>query len=405
MVFIAIFFSISEQSKAEKCYDFQLLNGIDELVDFGLDSTGHWWAVTAPFEGQYNMIIDGGESNDYIDLNQLKFSPDGNSWAYFGETQVGWELVSNDTIIELNATKIGEIVFSPNSEVMAYTYFEGDDEVINIGGKIIRVLNRTGRLYLSWGAEKYAFVGMRNDMYVLNINGSESYMYDEITPVGFWNDGTFLYAARSGNQWEIYYQDEAISEMFESINEVKINLFGTVAVFLARDLVGNAVSVLISDDYYDPQIGASYDWAGGLALHPDTELFAYKAMLNNIYYVVFNNTEYSGGEITGEPMFTHDGSEMYFIGCNVDCFVKVNGTRHPILVEVDAGYPYAKKPGSQTLAYASSSAMVILDLMSRELYSGMMVDATIPPIYNWRNSRYETLGSINNRLYLLTCEF
>jgi hypothetical protein len=34
----------------------------------------------------------------------------------------------------------------------------------------------------------------------------------------------------------------------------------------------------------------------------------------------------------------------------------------------------------------------------------MMVDSTFSPRYNWRMDRYEALGIINNRLYLLTCK-
>jgi hypothetical protein len=35
--------------------------------------------------------------------------------------------------------------------------------------------------------------------------------------------------------------------------------------------------------------------------------------------------------------------------------------------------------------------------------SGMMTNETLNPRYNRFNDRYETLGIINNRLYLLTC--
>jgi hypothetical protein len=34
-----------------------------------------------------------------------------------------------------------------------------------------------------------------------------------------------------------------------------------------------------------------------------------------------------------------------------------------------------------------------------------MVDQLIPPRYNWRDGTYETLGSVNNKLYLMTCRY
>ena len=66
---------------------------------------------------------------------------------------------------------------------------------------------------------------------------------------------------------------------------------------------------------------------------------------------------------------------------------------------------YAKKPGSNTIAYVTNSSLIIRDFEKGELYSGMMVDNLVSPRYNWRSGLYETLGSINNKLYLLTCRF
>jgi len=49
--------------------------------------------------------------------------------------------------------------------------------------------------------------------------------------------------------------------------------------------------------------------------------------------------------------------------------------------------------------------MAVREIEFNRLYAGMMVDELIPPRYNWRKQRYESLGKINQKLYLLTCNF
>ncbi len=391
------------KSYSDKCEDYLVLSNGESIVQYGIDSTGHWWAVTEPFQGQYRITIDEQESEPFMDITNLTFSQDGQRWAYFGKTNTGWELVSNDSLIILPGTGAGEILFSPDSRMLIYSYFEGMDEVIIWGNKKIRVLNREGRLFSSWGGEKYAFVGKRGDMEVVNINGRESPLFDEIKPIGFWNDGSFVYAARSGDLWEIFFHGEALSQMYMNIFDVAINHFGTVAGILARRSPSEAVGIILSDDYYDPLVGKPYDWVGDLALHPEDELISYKAMINSNYYIVLNNTEYYGGETTGSPHFTYDGSELYFIGCSLDCFINIGGRQYNISSGLDESLHFAMKPGSKTIAYATSATMVVRYLETNQLYAGTMMDELIQPIYNWRTDRYETLGRIGNRLFLMTC--
>jgi hypothetical protein len=57
-----------------------------------------------------------------------------------------------------------------------------------------------------------------------------------------------------------------------------------------------------------------------------------------------------------------------------------------------------------TFAYSTGSTMVVRYLEDGDMRAGMMVNETIEPRYNRFEDRYETLGSTNNRLYLLTCK-
>ncbi|MDQ1266492.1 MAG: hypothetical protein QG635_1644, partial [Bacteroidota bacterium] len=243
----------------------------------------------------------------------------------------------------------------------------------------------------------------RGDNLVININGSESTLFDEIKPMGFWWDGKFVFAARSGDRWRIYKGDEEISDIYRSISEVAINLYGTAAGASAALSSGKMVAILFSDEYREPLISKQYNSVSNIALHPEVPLLSFGADWEGTNYVVLSSTEYFAGPEYSKPAFSYDGSELYFIGCDIDCFVSINGRRCPTKTMLEINYKYAYKPGSRTMAYSTSSTMIVRYLDTQELYAGMMVDRIIPPRYNWRMRRYETLGNVSGKLYLLTC--
>lgn len=183
--FIFFLLIITNIALADKCSDILLLDGSEKLAAFGLDTTHHWWAVTEPFTNKYRLYVDGVHSAVYNSLNNLVFSPDGNRWACFVQDNLHWYLITNDTIIALPGTDIGEIHFSSNSEVLAYSYFEGDLETIIYGYKQIQVYQRFSNFYVNHNGTNVAFTGYRSNAMVVNIGGVESTTYDTIIPIGF----------------------------------------------------------------------------------------------------------------------------------------------------------------------------------------------------------------------------
>lgn len=390
-------------SRADLCRDYILLDGMEKISLMGLDTTNHWWAITQPFENKYRIHIDGEMSEAYDGISSLTFSPDGSRWAYFAQYNARIILVTNDTSIALPGDEPGEIVFSPNSNMMAYSYKMQGIEMIHAGNRSYEVMNRLGRLYLSPNGERLAFLGRRAGSIVVNMNGQESMPFDTIAVAGYWYDGKLIYAAKSGNNWQVYKGNDAITENYAYIKELNINREGNVAGFLARMHGSGYVGVLISDDYYEPLISKRYDAAENLALHPQLPMYSFNAVSNGVNIVVLNGSEYIGGKISGRPLFSYDGSELFFLGCDTDCFLSINGKRYPMSMDIDTRRNISVKPKSRTLAYATSSSLVVRYLESKELFSGMMVDMTSDTRYNWREDRYEALGIINNKLYLLTC--
>ncbi len=394
----------TENAKSDVCTDSLIYDGFENVIKIGMDTTGHYWIVTSPTKDYYRLLIDGKSSDRYEAFKSLKFSADGNRWACFAKSNVAWNVMTNDTIFELYCDEVLTLGFSPNSKVLYYVYKVGSQVYYQIGDKKISGNSGTGEIFVSWGAERYAICEMRGDKKIFRLQGWETPPYDEIKPVGFWNDGSFIYIVKLGNFWEIYKDKESISESYINISEYAINLTGTAAAFLGRRTQFNAVGILLSDDYYEPLVSKPYESVSGLTLHPHIDLMAFKAMYNNTQFIVMSNTEYGGGEDIGSPHWTHDGSQLYYSGCATDCFINIEGRRYNLNQMFDRMENFVVKPQSNTIAYSTSSALVVRDLTSGNLYSGIMVDSATNPIFSWRHNAYLALGIINRRVFLMKCQ-
>jgi len=309
---------IVSASHAQRCIDSLVYDGFEDVASMGIDSTGNYWILTQPTEGYYRLIVNGIQSEQYQNIKHLTFSPDGKKWAFFAKDNVTWYLITNDRKLEIYCDNVVNLGFSPNSEVIYYVYLVGSEHHFVIGNNTIKATGAIGDVYLSYGAERFAIGIRRGGMTYYQLQGWETPQYDDIKPVGFWNDGSFIYIVKIGDSWEIYKDRNSISERFLGINDYAINLTGTVAGFLVRRSQNTSAGVLLSDDYYEPLITKSYASVSSLALHPHIPLMAFKAMDAENYYIVMSNTEYAGGRETGTPKWTHDGSQLFFSGCATD---------------------------------------------------------------------------------------
>jgi hypothetical protein len=389
---------------SKKCFDYQLLDGAEPLLSYGMDTTYHWWAITQPFDGFKRLIVDGEELSSVRNLTIPEFSQDGSRWASFMEDNSGWILVDQDSSWRINTTKPGTITYSPDSDVMAYSYFEGETlEKIVIGEKELSIFDRSSQIILSQTGSKYAFLTNRSGLITLNIDGRSSGVYDEIKPFGFMYDDSFLWAAAIGGNWHVYRDFEQISEAYNFVDFGQINPIGTIATYVAELLSGQYVAVIINDEYKDPLETNRFDFITNLTLHPYEPIIAFEGIFNGNFNIYMNTVPYEAGTQNSIPKFTHDGEDLFFIGCRIDCFANVNGRKYPLRVNRFIDRVIAVKPNSKTFAFNTNSALVVRDMEKVELWSGMMVNETIEPRYNRFDDRYETLGVVNNRLYLLTC--
>lgn len=386
-----------------QCKDFLLLDGMEPLKSIGMDTTKNWWAITEPFAGMSRITISGFRGLTYNTISTPVFSPDGNRWAYFADDNVSLILVTNDTSISLGFGKPGKIVFSGNSENFAYSFYQNNTEYIFLDDRKYEIINGTNDIFVDYYGTSIALVIRKGyNSYVVK-NYKEYGIYEDIKIMGFDNNGKIVYAALSGNGWQFYKDDKVISDIYDNVTEVKANIEGTVFAAIVRNTLGKYQAILISDEYYEPLVGTQYDAASGLALHPTVSLYSYLAVRNLVNYIVFNSAEYAGGDLNGHPRFSWDGEELYYISCDIDCYIGINGKRNLLTNTIDVSMNLAIAPGTNTYAYSTSSSLVVAKMNAKGLTAGMMVDYIIPPKYNRFDKRYETLGAINNKLYLMTC--
>lgn len=400
------FFITFVSSYADKCYEIQLTDGSEDLVDFGLDTTFNWWAVTQTFSNRQKMYINDYTSDNFVGLSKPVFSPDGEKWAFFAQGFSGWDIVYGDSLIELNADRPGDILFSSNSENILYSYYRSDLLTVVSIDDTVNVRYKEGSLYINNTGDKFAYIESRGGIKTVYNDGKVSEGFQDIRPIGYWHNDDFAFAAFDGANWKIYIGEEERSDMYSNIFEYKINLTGDYLAFLGTLNFGGSEAVLIDDNMSAPMTGKNYPQVMGLAIHPHQAMFAYRAFTQlNTEIVVFNSVEYTGGRENSNPYFSYDGSEMYFIACTIDCNLIVNGQQITAPNGIFIDGEYAKKPNSNTLGYASSTSLIVRDLDENELYAGMMMEYTEFVRYNWRLGEYESLGVINNRLYLQACEF
>lgn len=419
---IIFLFIIYMKSFSGNYYEKLVFDGSENVVSYGIDTTGHWWIAAAggfsqnyvvrgsigqwyiydsTHLGMIRIIIDGIQSKQYYEVTKPVFSPDGKRWAFFGHDNVKWNIVTNDTILPLFCDSVSLLGYSKNSEILYYSYSQGSETIFSIGEKTVRGYNSFGDIFVSYGGERYAIGGYRGDRKVYTLQGWETPPYDEIIPIGFLYDGSFLYAAKNGPYWEVFRDKKVISESFLDIVDYTINSDCNAAGILARRISGDNVAILLSDEYSEPLVSRPYDGVNSIIIHPTLPMIAYKAVSNGNNYIVLSNTEFIGGVSTGKPKFTHDGSQLYFYGCNVDCFINIDGRKYSLYNLIDLSYDYSMKPFSMTIGYSTSTTMVVRYVTTKEQLLGKLSDDITNTIFNWRLDEYQSLGRINNRIFLM----
>lgn len=401
------------EMSAQKYYQKEIESGVEPVHKYGMDSTWNWWVITEPFAGRYRLNVNGDKTDVYTVLNPPVFSPNAEHWAAFGVQDNVVYIIADWEQTPVKFNNVNAIEWSGDGNILAVegafadltevtTYSLAEESFMQPIGTY-RTQFRTSRVFVSYTGKKVAFVATRGSLSSVVINGKDLDGFDRIIPIGFWHDDKFLYAAANGNQWRVYLDTEPISPTYNGVPEVAINRFGTAAAWICSYNVNSAVA-LISKSNLDPQTTTRYDGLLNLTLHPTEPSFAVNAIRQGANMVVFNQTEYGAEQNVGRTHFTHDGKELTYIDCRVDCVMSLNGERNKMNANLDVNLPYVSAPGTYTYAFAGATSLVVRDMKTANAWTGTMLDATIDPRFNWRENRYELMGMINKtRLLLLVC--
>lgn len=329
----------------DKCNDYFILGNGENIEAYGMDSTYHWWAVTKPFSDRYRMIIDDFESNSYVNLGFPVFSPNGEKWAFYAQDVNSIYLETSDTITQINCNEFGNIYFSGNSEIMAYSYKIDNLTNFVLGENIFKNLqNVNSNFYINYEGNSFAYTTNRNGLSAIILNQEEIGTFEQIKIIGFWNDGSIFYAGKLGEYWRVYRNKEVISENYLLISEMQVNLAGSFLVYNATLINGQKQVYFYFDELNNIQSSRLYQNISNLIIHPYLYLYGFRATNTTNELVAISNTEYASTLNASAPKFTFDGNEIYYIYCDNNCFLAVNGKNYRLKNQFDTQTSIVKKP-------------------------------------------------------------
>lgn len=404
ILFIAgILHGICSVALAQVCQDVMVLQGNEALESFGLDTTVNWWARTVPYSGMKRLWVNGASTEVFNDVTVPVFSPDGDLWSAWGLMNTQWFLLGKNSKTKIVCTEPGEILYSATTQTQVITYFDGPQEYIRMGDRVYTAVQRRGKMCVSPNGTSIAWLQGQQGSTQILLNGKLLSTYDDVILFGFWVDSRLMYAARSGMQWRWYVGDEELAGPYTDIRETAINRSATCAAAIVVQS-GLSSVVLISDDYNRPVVSKQYPSIDALVLHPTEPMWAARVLQPGNDIVLMTGVEYvAATQGTGRPTFTWDGKEMVFFGCDTDCFLSINGRRIPVQLNVPIDVTIAHEPGSKTFAMSTMTSLVLRELERKDLWVSTMCEEISKPRYNRKLQRYEALGRINQRLYVLSC--
>ncbi len=386
-----------------QCSDELLLDGSEQVLTAQLDSTGIWWAIVAPYAGQQRLIINGYRTATYDRVAPPVISADGKHWATWVQRAGIWQLLVDTTVYPVQCIAPGILAFAPNAPVLVISCSEGSVEIIAHGNAQYTVLRRVGDVLVSPDGTHVAWVEQVESQQRLMLDGREVVSSDEFRVGGFWHNGQLLYAYRAGGQWRLRRGSDDLAGPYAYISHVLVNRFGTAAAVQVHQQLWQQV-LLVSDDYARPVPSQQYDSIWSLVCHPYLPQYGAAAVRQNTYYMLHTGTEYGVGRYPlGRLTFTPDGSELYAIGCDVDCFLALDGQRFPLGQDLSTALVIARRPKSKTFAYSTPTNLFVRRVDKATFTYSRMCDDVLPAVYNRRRDRYEALGIVQGRLYLLTC--
>lgn len=386
------------------CQDSLLLPSNVSLVSYGIDTTGHWWAITQPFVNLQQLIIDGHNHGTWDSVSAPHFGYDGSTWAAIGKRSGHWFVITENGIIPSDNAII-QVFIPSQSTTLWWCEQVGETYRITDGSRSYITSRRPQQLSADPQGIIIAWLEERNGTSYIVRNGTEIARSTELSLIGVWADGRCLYNVRQGLLYDVMLGQDVLSPSLRNIYSVRINSIASVAAWQATDGIGQVHTYLFTDEYEHPWEGPIVSAPDQqLALSPFDPLVAYRSMWQGSRIVGYNAAFYPGGLSTSPPVFSHDGAIMAYASKDNGDYIVINGKR----IQVKAGVPVtdsmAVSPTGNSVAWCSPTTLVVVDVEFNKLTTGKMCDTMGKAVYDRFHQQYRALGVMSGRLYLLTCD-
>jgi hypothetical protein len=389
---------------AAQCEEELVLDGSEPIASFDQDSTGHWWAITTPYEDLRTLWVDGVKFGPYRVVERPVFAPDGSGWA----TSV---VAADRTIRRLDQDGEGSVDGTGLSQI-SYAF---------AGGRPWMVLHDVTRSTITNGERAYEATGLigryvldplgtvcwyavqRGSGSVLVRNGVDVLQADEIMLGGVWADGRPVMALRYGLQWEVRIGDQELATNLTIVRDLTVNQLGTVMACVAARPDGQVRAMMYTDEYIEPWYGPALESVMGLRLNPWEPLVAYRGIQRGIVSIYYNAADYPAGTAHGPVSFSHDGAKMVYMARDDVEFIAIDGKRYVVRNRIQTTAPVAIDPATLTIAYSTNTNMIVWRPESDEVRFARLCDRMGQTVYDRTTRSFVALGAFGQRLFRITC--
>jgi hypothetical protein len=387
---------------AGDCVEEVLLDGSERIVDFGVDTTDHWWARTQPFEQLQRLWVDGKVYGPFMSVSVPVFSPDGTAWTSVATMNGEISLISNDPIHIEQFTAVSTIVYPAIGSRPWIRYANGPQDFVTNGERTYTLVDARQDLVTDPSGSVVYHTARRGTTIALVRNGTDVLTADDIILAGVWSDGRAVFATSNGGQWALFLGEVELRRGLTAVRSLTVNRSGTVLGGIGGT-ANASFSFLFIDDYVDIWNGPVLDGITTFALHPFEPLCAYIGIERGASFLYYNSAQYPAGRERGTVTFSHDGDVMAMMGRDMDDFITMNGKRTMVANRLTLGARLALATNGQSFAYSNGVQLVLWDLDRSAPQFARICDVISDIYYSPRTSSYVALGRFGTQLLRIRC--
>lgn len=388
---------------AQNCEEKLLLKGDEHVVAHGVDSTGHWWAITQPFTQFSSLYVDGTAYGPFSEVQQPVFSADGTAWTAIARVNNVGTIVTASGLTSIPSAEVVTAFYASAAPVCWVVVRRDSTVTVSNGAQSYSVIGATGAFATDPFGQTLYYVGQRGASQCLVRNGVDGITAESVQLGGVWNDGRPVVAVRNGQLVSLMLGSTELLAHARTIQNIHVNRTGTVLAFECERSPGVWQAYCYSDDMNEPWFGPSCDMINDLTLHPTDAIVAYYGVRGVTRSVYYNAAEYPAGLETSNIIFSGDGAVMAYLSRDGDDYICLNGKRYRMSSKVSIGARLAIHPTLPLIAYATSASIVMWDVEQSAFKLGKMCDAVSDAVYDRRANAFRSTARQGERLYLLTC--